>query len=155
MSETLTPFATVCDVVTLWRTLTEEERSRVDALLPVISNELRYRADMVGLDLDQAILDKPYMADVAKEVVISVISRILRQNTTGEAMTQESQAGLGYSWSGTYAIAGGGIGNCIMENDLKRLGIKRQQLRTIEFYDYRLGRCCCNADSGHADKLTD
>ena len=137
MSETLTPFATVCDVVTLWRTLTEEERSRVDALLPVISNELRYRADMVGLDLDQAILDKPYMADVAKEVVISVISRILRQNTTGEAMTQESQAGLGYSWSGTYAVPGGGIGNAILPSDLKRLGLKRPRIGIIDFYDPR------------------
>ena len=147
MSEyiTLTPFATVCDIKTLWRDLSEEEENKAEALLTVISNELRYRADMMGKDLDVMIANKPYLADVAKEVVVSVISRILRQNTTTEPMTQESQAGLGYSWSGTYAIAGGGIGNAIMENDLKRLGLKRQQLRTIEWYDrLRFGHCCCD-----------
>ena len=44
------------------------------------------------------------------------------------AMTQESQSGLGYSWSGSYAVPGGGIANSILNNDLKKLGLKRQKI---------------------------
>ena len=43
-------------------------------------------------------------------------------------MTQEAQSGLGYSWSGSYAVPGGGIANSILNNDLKKLGLKRQKI---------------------------
>ena len=128
------PFATLDDVEILFRTLSVEEQTRVDALLPVISDELRYRAFMVGRDLDAMIVLLPGLENVAKEVTVSAISRILRQNTTSEPMTQESQAGLGYSWSGSYAIPGGGIGNAILPSDLKRLGLKRPRIGVIDFY---------------------
>lgn len=128
------PFATLDDVEILFRTLSVDEQARVDALLPVISDELRYRAFMVGRDLDAMIVLLPGLENVAKEVTVSAISRILRQNTTSEPMTQESQAGLGYSWSGTYAIPGGGIGNAILPSDLKRLGLKRPRIGVIDFY---------------------
>ena len=128
------PFATLDDVEILFRTLSVDEQARADALLPVISDELRYRAFMVGRDLDAMIVLLPGLENVAKEVTVSAISRILRQNTTTEPMTQESQAGLGYSWSGTYAIPGGGIGNAILPSDLKRLGLKRPRIGVIDFY---------------------
>lgn len=128
------PFATLEDVEILFRTLSVDEQTRVDALLPVISDELRYRAFMVGRDLDAMIVLLPGLENVAKEVTVSAISRILRQNTTTEPMTQESQAGLGYSWSGTYAVPGGGIGNAILPSDLKRLGLKRPRIGVIDFY---------------------
>lgn len=134
MSETLTPFATVEDIATLWRPLNEEETARAEALLPVLSNELRYTARLYGKNLDAMIAEDPLLASVAKEVTISAVSRVIRQNTQGEAMTQESQSGLGYSWSGTYAVPGGGIGNAILPSDLKRLGLKRQRLKVIEPY---------------------
>lgn len=131
------PFATVLDVINMWRPLTDDETSRAEVLLPVISDELRYKATLTHMDLDVMIEQTPTLASVAKEVTVSILTRILRQNTTGEAMTQESQSGLGYSWSGTYAVAGGGIGNAIMNNDLKRLGLKRQRYGVIDFYDPR------------------
>lgn len=133
----MSDYATVDDVITLWRELTADEVTRVEALLPIISDELRARATYVNKDLDAMIEANPSLASVAKEVTVSVISRILRQNTQGEAMTQESQSGLGYSWSGTYAIAGGGIGNAILPSDLKRLGLKRPRIGIIDFYDPR------------------
>lgn len=129
------PFATLEDVEVLFRSLSTEESERVTALLPIISDELRYRAMTVNRDLDDMITATPILANVAKEVTVSIIGRILRQSTTGEAMSQESQAGLGYSWSGTYAIPGGGIGNAIMPSDLKRLGLKRPRIGIIDFYD--------------------
>ena len=131
------PYATVLDVINLWRPLTADETTKVNALLPIISDELRYRANLVGRDLDHMIEQTPTLASVAKEVTVSVVTRIIRQSTTGEAMTQESQSGLGYSWSGTYAVAGGGIGNAILNNDLKRLGLKRARIGVIDFYDPR------------------
>ena len=129
------PYATVNDVIALFRTLTAEEQERAEALLPIISDELRYRAQMVGRDLDEMIEATPVLASVAKEVTVSPVSRILRQSTTGEAMSQESQAGLGYSWSGTYAVPGGGIGNAILPSDLKRLGLRRPRIGIIDFFD--------------------
>jgi hypothetical protein len=131
------PFATIGDVTILWRALSADEMERATALLPIISDELRIQAQMAGRDLDAMIAAKPALASVAKEVTVSAISRILRQNTSSEPMTQESQAGLGYSWSGTYAIPGGGIGNAIFPSDLKRLGLKRQRIGIIDFYDPR------------------
>ena len=128
------PFATLADVESFFRTLNADEQERVTALLPVISDELRYRALTVHRDLDEMIMATPILANVAKEVTVSIIGRILRQSTTSEPMTQESQAGLGYSWSGTYAIPGGGIGNAIMPSDLKRLGLKRPRIGVIDFY---------------------
>lgn len=102
------PYATISDVTTLWRALSTDETTRATALLPIISDELRMQAQYVGRDLDEMITENTALANIAKEVTVSAISRILRQNTTGETMSQESQAGLGYSWSGTYAIPGGG-----------------------------------------------
>lgn len=133
----MSDYATVQDVINLWRDLTPAEDDRVSKLLPIISDELRYRATLVGRDLDEMIVKTPSLASVAKEVTVSAISRILRQSTSGEVMSQESQSGLGYSWSGTYAIPGGGIGNAILPSDLKRLGLKRGRIGIIDFYDPR------------------
>lgn len=136
----MSDYATVDDVITLWRPLTADEVTRTEALLPIISDELRVRASFSGRDLDAMIEATPSLASVAKEVTVSAISRILRQSTTGEVMSQESQSGLGYSWSGTYAVPGGGIGNAILPSDLKRLGLKRPKIGIIDFYDPRNDR---------------
>lgn len=126
-----TPFATVQDIYNLWRPLSSQEQSRAEALLPLVSDELRVIARGVGVDLDaKAAADEAYES-VLKIVTVDVTVRVLRQSTEGEAMTQESQSGLGYSWSGTYAVAGGGIANSILNNDLKRLGLRTQKIGVI------------------------
>lgn len=122
------PFATVEDIQTLWRPLTADEQARSEALLPLVSDEIRVLGQNVGKDIDKAIELDPTYGSVVKIVTVDVVSRILRQSTQGEAMTQESQSGLGYSWSGSYAVPGGGIANAIMINDLKKLGLLRQQI---------------------------
>ena len=132
-------FATVTDANQLWRDLTFEEEERCRSLLPLISDALRFEAQKVNRDLDQMVEANAALASVAKLVTVDVVSRVLRQNTTGEAMTQESQSALGYSWSGTYAVPGGGIANAIMNNDLKRLGLKRQRIGVLEVYQYDSG----------------
>lgn len=132
-------FATVNDVISLWRDLSAEESARAESLLPMISDALRFEASKVNKDLDEMMASSESYASVVKLVTVDVCARVLRQNTSGEAMTQESQAALGYSWSGTYAVPGGGIANAIMNNDLKRLGLKRQRIGTLEIYQYDSG----------------
>lgn len=127
MSDT-TAFATVTDISTLWRPLTAAEQTRAEALLPLVSNEIRVIAYRVGKDIDAMIAASAAYADVVKIVTVDVVSRILRQSTDGDAMTQESQSALGYSWSGTYAVPGGGIANAIMKNDLRKLGLLNQTI---------------------------
>ena len=124
-------FATVEDISTLWRPLTADEQTRAAALLPLISDALRNEAVKVGKNLDEMVQDDETYANVVKLVTVDVTVRVLRQNTSGEAMTQETQAAGGYSWSGTYAVPGGGIANAILYNDLKRLGLQRQQYGSI------------------------
>lgn len=131
MSETRSAFATVTDITTLWRPLTASETTRAEALLPLVSDEIRVIATSVGKDVDLMIQESEPYASVAKVVTVDVISRILRQSTEGDAMTQESQSALGYSWSGTYAVPGGGIANAIMKNDLRKLGLLQQQIDSV------------------------
>ena len=119
-------FATVQDLEVLFRTLSAEERTRAAALLPLVCDALRQAAANVGKDLDAMIEEKPALASVAKLVTVDVTARVLRQNTVGEPLKQESQTALGYNWQGTYAIPGGGIAGAIMNNDLKRLGLVRK-----------------------------
>lgn len=127
-----TAFATVADVQLLWRKLSSEEQVRAAALLPLVSDCLRQAALNRGQDLDRMIENGEVLSSVVQAVTVDVLSRVLRQNTEGEAMTQESQTALGYNWQGTYAIPGGGIANAIMKNDLKRLGLRRQRMGVID-----------------------
>ena len=95
---------------------------------------MRCEAQKVGKDLDAMVEANSAYASVVKLVTVDVIVRAMRQATTGEPMSQESQSALGYSWSGTYAIPGGGISGAIMRNDLKRLGLRRQQIGVYELW---------------------
>lgn len=124
----MSDFATVDDIQTLWRPLTASEQTRAAALLPLVSDEIRTIGKSVGKDVDTMIENDPSYGSVVKIVTVDVVARVLRQSTEGDAMTQESQAALGYSWSGTYAVAGGGIANSILKNDLKKLGLLSQQM---------------------------
>ena len=127
-------YATIEDITTLWRPLTAAETTRAEALLPLVSSALRQAAVDVGKDLDVMVAASADMANLAKLVTVDIVARVLRQSTTGDPMTQESQSGLGYSWSGTYAIPGGGIAAAIMKNDLKRLGLLRQQMGAVQIW---------------------
>ena len=137
----MSAFATLDDVITITgKKYTSAEEDRIEVLLPLISDALRQEAIRVGKDLDAMYEGSESYANVVKLVTVDVVCRAMRQSTDGDPMTQESQSAIGYSWSGTYAIPGGGIANSIMRNDLKRLGLKRQQYGVIEFYGTGVGR---------------
>ena len=127
-------FATVNDVIAISGVnYTSAEQERIATLLPLICDTLRLEANKVGKDLDEMAEDASY-ASVLKLVTCDVVIRAMRQTQSGDPLSQESQSANGYSWSGTYAIPGGGIASAIMNNDLKRLGLRRQKYGVIDFY---------------------
>lgn len=126
------PYATVEDMNTLWRPLTQDETTRAEALLPIVSDILRQEAIMSGQDLDEMMSSGQVLDTVAKAVTVDVTARVLLTGTDSEPMTQESQSAMGYSWSGTYFNAGGGI--FVKNSELKRLGLKKQKAGVCEIY---------------------
>lgn len=125
-------YATIDDAITLWRPMTPDEIERATALLPVISDSLRYEAKKVGKDLDAMIQKDAELASVAKSVTVDVVARTLNTSTTAEPISQMSQSALGYSVSGTYLVPGGGL--FIKKSELARLGLRRQRYGVIDLW---------------------
>lgn len=126
-------YCSVDDVISLWRPLKNDEILRVKELIPVIENSLRVEADNVGKDLDEmAKANEPYRS-VLKSVVVDVVARTLMTATDQEPMTQYSESALGYSFSGSFLVPGGGL--FIKKSELSRLGLRRQRYGVIEFYE--------------------
>ena len=129
----MTSFVTVDDVIAITgKNYTAAEQDRISTLIPLISDTLRMEAMRVGKDLDEMAEESEAYESVLKLVITDIIVRAMRQDMNGEPLSQESQGGLGYTWSGTYAIPGGGIAAAIMRNDLKRLGLKRQRMSMVD-----------------------
>lgn len=126
-------FATIDDVNTIWRQLKLEEVERAKMLLSIVSDSLREEADKVGKNLDRMIEEKPpYFKNVVKSVTVDIVARTLMTSTDQEPMTQTTESALGYSFSGSYLVPGGGL--FIKNSELSRLGLKKQRYGVIDFY---------------------
>ncbi|RSJ20026.1 phage Gp19/Gp15/Gp42 family protein [Streptococcus intermedius] len=125
-------FATVDELQELWRPLKLDEQKRAEALLKVVSASLRVEAEKVGKDLDKLVVVNESYACVVKSVVVDVVARTLMTSTDQEPMTQVSEGALGYTWSGSYLVPGGGL--FIKDSELKRLGFKKQRYGVIDIY---------------------
>lgn len=125
-------FATVNDLKKLWRALKFDEEKRAEALLEVVSHSLRVEAQKVGKDLDELVATDPSFAMVIKSVTVDVVARTLMTSTDQEPMTQMAESALGYSFSGSYLVPGGGL--FIKDSELKRLGLKKQRYGVIDIY---------------------
>lgn len=131
----MSSFATLAEVITLTgKSFTAAEQNRIEALLPLVSDLIRSEGVKVGKDIDAMFEESMTYASVVRLVTVDVVLRIMRQSNDTEPMSQESQSALGYSWSGTYAIPGGGMATALLNNDLKRLGLKRQRYGTLEMF---------------------
>lgn len=125
-------YASMEDLETIWRQLTDDEKQRAEPLLDIVSASLRIEASKVGKDLDAMAAASPDFALVLKSVTVDVIGRYLLTGTDAEPMTQMSESAGSVSVSGTYLIPGGGL--FIKKSELARLGLRRQRYGVMEFY---------------------
>ena len=126
-------FASLNDMLKLFRPLKPDEAERAEALLPVVSNILRTEAYKAGKDLDQMIACDPTGAytDVVRSVTVDIVGRALMTPTDETPTTQFSQSALGYVVSGSYLVPGGGL--FVKKDELHRLGFRRQKIGVIDF----------------------
>lgn len=128
----MSDFATLEDMIALFRPLNEAEKTKAAALLPIVSDSIRQEAVKVGRDIDKMLQEKKILPGVLKSVTVDVVARALMTSTNSEPMTQMTQSALGYSASGTFLVPGGGL--FIKKSELARLGLRRQRYGVIEFY---------------------
>lgn len=123
-------YATIDDVITLFRSLSQDEEARATALIPIICANLREEGKKVGKDLDAMIQADSDLALVAKSVTVDIVGRVLQTPTNQTPMTQMSEGALGYTFSGTFLSPGGGL--FIKNSELAKLGLRKQRYGAIE-----------------------
>lgn len=116
-------------------TYSVEQDLRADNLLSLMSDLIRTEGKKFSVDVDARIAQDSAYESVVKLVTCDATARAMRQSTTGDALSQESQSALGYTWSGTYAIPGGGVAMSLMNNERKLLGFRRQRYGVMEIWD--------------------
>lgn len=125
-------YATIEDITRLFRPLSDEEKAKAEALIPIVSDSIRQEAKNVNKDIDKMLENGTLLENVLKSVVVDVIGRTLMTSTNNEPMTQMSESALGYSVSGTYLVPGGGL--FIKKSELARLGLRKQRYGVINPY---------------------
>ena len=125
-------FATTEDLELLWRPLKANETERAETLLSVVSDSLRIEAQKVGKDIDKIAEESSIYANVARSVTVDIVARTLMTSTDQEPMTQMAESALGYSYSGSFLVPGGGL--FIKNSELARLGLRRQRYGVIDIY---------------------
>ena len=137
-------YATVSDITALGRSLTNQQQEAAEVLLAQASAKLRLMARRYGRSIDTMIADGESGEDFAlavKSIVVAAVCRALDSVSSTASVSQESQAGLGYSASVTYLNAGQQL--YFLRNELKELGLRRQTYGTLEVY------CSGTADPGN------
>lgn len=126
-------YATTDDYIGIYGvTLSSNDEERVGNLLDLASSILNVELHKRGKETTY-ITDDTDMVNVAKLIVCSSVHRVMKKaEEAGGDITQFSQSALGYSISGTYLNPGDDL--YFLENELKRLGLKRQRIGVIEPY---------------------
>lgn len=125
-------YVTLTDIETLFRPLSDTEKTKATALISIVSDSLQMEASKVGKDLDTMLEKGTLREGVLRSVIVDVIGRTLMTSTNQEPVTQFSQSALGYSQSGTFLVPGGGL--FIKKSELARLGLRRQKYGVIDLY---------------------
>lgn len=124
-------YLSIDELMTLWRPLKQDEMERARALIDKVEANLKVEAKRVNKDIDELVKDKDYL-DLYKSIVCDIVARNLMTSTDQEPMVQSSESALGYSFSGTFLVPGGGL--FIKKDELKRLGLRTQKYGVIDFY---------------------
>ncbi len=129
-------FASITDYQNLTgQNLTASEQERATYLLSIASDRLRQTAINNGSDLDDMIANGLVLESVVKSITVDIVARTMATPTDEAPVTQYSQSALGYTVSGTYLNAGGGI--YIKQSELRALGLTRQRYGFIDLYDHK------------------
>lgn len=128
----MSSFATIEDMELLWRDMTASEEAKAAELLTVVSDLLRDEAKKVGKDLDSMIQEGEITESTAKSVTVDIVARALMTSTDSEPMTQTTESALGYSFTGTFLVPGGGL--FIKRDELAKLGLRRQRMGVINLW---------------------
>lgn len=124
-------YLSIDELMTLWRPLKQDEIERARALIDKAEANFKVEAKRVNKDIDELVKDKDYL-DLYKSIVCDVVARNLMTSTDQEPMVQSAESALGYSFSGTYLVPGGGL--FIKKDEYKRLGLRTQKYGVIDFY---------------------
>lgn len=112
--------------------LSLSDSERVENLLNAASSMLNVELKKRGKTASY-ITDDEDIAEVARLVCCAAVNRIMKKaSDTGGDLSQFSQSALGYTVSGTYLNPGDDL--YFLNNELKRLGLKRQLIGVIEPY---------------------
>ena len=126
-------FATLSDISALKRTLSAAEQTRASALLPIVSDTIRYEARKVGKDADALVAADPAFASVVKAVTVDVVMREL--NTPGTQLPATQYAESAGSVSLSYSLPNGSGRIALWPSDLKSLGFRRQQIGSLPLWN--------------------
>lgn len=133
-------YAEASDIIALGKNLTSAQIETAEILIKTASSKLRLIASHYGKDIDKMMNDEITGEDykaVVKSIIVQAVCRALNSISDTPPVMQESQSALGYSASMTYLNAGQSL--YFLRNELKELGILRQQFGAFEVYDYDKG----------------
>lgn len=118
-------YATVSDLSTYWRTISESEQDRANDLLSLASSRLRLIALSSDIDLDEKAADSEDYADALKWVVMEATKRAMSTPVDVPPVDSYSQAAGPYSENYKFTNPSGDL--WFKKAELKTLGISGVQ----------------------------
>lgn len=120
-NDTPAVYATVTDLSTYWRPITESETPRANDLLALASSRLRLYADRAGFNLDERIAADADYASAVKWVVMEATKRAMATPVDVPPVDNYSQTAGPYSENYKFTNPSGDL--WFKKAELKDLGI--------------------------------
>lgn len=125
-NDTPAVYATVDDLSTYWRPITESEESRAEDLLALASSRLRLYSNRAGFNLDERIAEDPDYANAVKWVVMEATKRAMATPVDTPPVDNYSQTAGPYSENYKFTNPSGDL--WFKKAELKDLGIYGVQM---------------------------
>lgn len=122
-------FATVNDLESFWRSLTEEEEIRAAYLLVLASDTLRQLALNAGKSLETLVTDGKILSNTLKQIVLEAVKRAMLTPVDQKPITQGSMAAGPYAESFTFANPAGDI--WFKKSELQILKLRGQKFSSV------------------------
>lgn len=118
-------FATKAQLAAYWRTLTSDEQTRADVMLPLASNRLRLIGEDLGVDLDARSAASPAFESTLQWVTMEAVKRALSTPTDQPPVDTFSQTAGPYSENYKYSNPSGDL--WFKKTELASLGLYGKQ----------------------------